>query len=78
MYSHTILLFSLYTFELNFGQTIWGKTHVLLGTSRGQYFRTLWEYDGNKGKKTKIPSPLAPSKRKNWTVHECRLSLLIA
>jgi hypothetical protein len=77
MYSHTILLFTLYTCELNFGQTIWGKTHVLLGTSWGQHFRTLWEYDGNKGKKTKILPP-PPQKEKNWTVHECMLSLLIA
>jgi len=30
--------FQLYTCELNFGQTIWGKTHVLLGTSWGQHF----------------------------------------
>ncbi len=60
MYSHITLFFSLYTCELNFGQTIWGKTQVLLGTSWGQHFRTLWEFDGNKGKKTKISSPPCP------------------
>jgi hypothetical protein len=75
MYSHIILLFSLYTCVLNVGQTIRGKTQVLLGTSWGQHYRTLWEYDGNKGKKTKIPSPPASSKRKKL---DCMLSLLIA
>jgi hypothetical protein len=52
--------------ELNFGQTIWDKTQVLLGTH--------WEQGG----KTKNPSLPTPSKRKkNWTVHECMLRLSI-
>jgi hypothetical protein len=32
-------LFSLYTWELNFGQTIWDKSEVLLGRS----WRRIWE-----------------------------------
>jgi len=32
--------FSLYTRELNFVQTIWNKTQVLLGTSWGTYLGT--------------------------------------
>jgi len=34
------------------------------------------EYIGNKGTKLKI-SLFPPSKEKNWTVHECMLSLPI-
>jgi hypothetical protein len=33
---------------------------------------THWEQGGKKNL-----SPLAPSKRKNWTVHECMLSLSV-
>jgi hypothetical protein len=41
-------LFSLYIWELNFGQTIWDhKTQVLLGTSSGMHLGTLWELNGN-------------------------------
>jgi hypothetical protein len=32
-------LFSLYTWELNFGQTKWDKIEVLLGT----FYGTTWE-----------------------------------
>jgi hypothetical protein len=39
-------LCSLYTWELNFGQTTWDKTHVLWGTSWGMHLGT-WEHDGN-------------------------------
>jgi len=56
-------LFNLYTWELNFGQTIWNKTKVLLGTSYGMYLRTLWEHDGHtlrtKKKKTFFPCLVA-------------------
>ncbi len=73
--------FSLFTWELNFGQTIWAKSEVLLGTS----WRTNWELGKpygnmmieNKEEKQKIPLPTAPRKEKNWTVHECMLSLPI-
>jgi len=41
-------LFSLYTWELNFGQTIWDhKTQVPLGTSSGMHLGTVWELNGN-------------------------------
>ncbi len=76
--------------ELNFRQTIWDKTLVLLGTSWGTHLGTLWEFQnplktwwqhyghiGNKGKKQKIPLPLHTQKEKNWTTHECMLSLPI-
>jgi hypothetical protein len=48
---------------LNFGQTIWDKTKVLLGTSWGIYLKTFWEDDKNtklriKTKKKKFLSPL--------------------
>jgi hypothetical protein len=47
-------LCSLYTWELNFGQTIWDKTKVLpFGTSWGIYLGTVWEQE----KKTKNPFP---------------------
>jgi hypothetical protein len=64
----------LYPGELNFGQTIWDKNQVLLGTSWG-----IWEHLGNKGeKKQKILVPPTPlKKKKNWIVHECMLSLSI-
>jgi hypothetical protein len=32
---------------------------------------------GNRGKKQKTPLPLPPQKEKNWTIHECMLSLPI-
>jgi hypothetical protein len=38
-------LFSLYPWELNFGQTIRDKTQVLLGTSSGAHLGTVWELD---------------------------------
>jgi len=34
------ILFGLQTGELNFGQTIWDKTQVLLGTTWGTYLGT--------------------------------------
>ncbi len=62
-------LFSLYTWELNFGQTVWDKTQVLLGTSWGIHLRTFWELDGNKGKNKNPPPPSPP-----WTHHQFRFS----
>jgi hypothetical protein len=53
-------LLSLYTWELNFGQTIWDKTNMLLGKSWGIYLKTFWEHDKNTlktKKKTKFPFP---------------------
>ncbi len=44
-----------YIWELNFKQTIWDKSEVLLGMSWGTY----WEHIGNKHK-TKIHSPFPP------------------
>jgi len=60
-----------YIWELNFKQTIWDKSEVLLGMSWG----THWEYIGNKDKtKFPPPSPPPPLKRKkldlSW-VHAC-------
>jgi len=58
-------LFSLYTGELKFAQT-----QVLLGTSRGTHFRTLWELDGNmlgireKNKKFLFSPPLLQKEKK--------------
>jgi hypothetical protein len=53
-------LFNLYTWELNFGQTIWDKTQVLLGTS----WEHIWEHFKNKGKTQNNPcSPLPPLKK---------------
>jgi len=59
-YTCWLYLFSLYTCELNFGQTIWDKTQVILGTSWGTHSGTWWEHIGNKGgkKKSSLPSPL--------------------
>jgi len=65
---------------LKFGQTIWDKTQVLLGTS----WKCSWEHFGNlkpfgnmmgtRGKKNHIPPP---QKIKFWVVHECMMSFLI-
>jgi hypothetical protein len=54
---------------VNFGQTIWDKTQVLLGISWGMYLGTLWEHDGNtlrtrEKQKPKTPLPPTPSKKK--------------
>jgi hypothetical protein len=76
-------LFILYIGVLNFGQIIWDKTHVLLGTSWGTHVGTFWELNGNiwehiknKGKKQKTP-PTPPPKGKNRAHHECMLNLCI-
>jgi hypothetical protein len=61
-------LYSSYTGELNFGQTIWDKTQVLLGTSSGTHLGTLrepfgnmlgthWEQGEKNKKKSLVPSP---------------------
>ncbi len=42
MYSLLAYYFSSYSRELNFGQTIWDKIEVLLGT-----WGTSWEHDKN-------------------------------
>jgi hypothetical protein len=47
-------LFTLFKGELNFGQTIWDKNQVLLGTSWGNTLGT-WEHDGNKDEKQENP-----------------------
>ncbi len=42
-YNMSAYIFSLYTWELSFGQTIWDKTQVLLGISWGMHLKTLWK-----------------------------------
>jgi hypothetical protein len=54
--AHVFILFS----ELNFAQTIWDKSEVLLGRSGGNNLRTwgtCWEHVGNKGKNKEILPP---------------------
>ncbi len=64
-------LFSLCTGKLNFGQTIWDKTQVLLGTSWELHLGTHWEQRN----KTQNPWPCPLKKKKNWIIHEwCILS----
>ncbi len=59
--------------ELNFGQTIWDKTQVLLGASWGTHLGTIWDQG-----KPPPPRPQHPSqKEKSWTLHEFMLSLPI-
>jgi hypothetical protein len=70
-----VYLFSLYTWELNFGQTIWDKTEVLWGAFRvttwepGELMGTHTEHDENKEKRQKKKPTPPPSyqvlKRKN-------------
>ncbi len=68
-------LFSLYTWELNFGQTIWGievrcyweRPKEQPGTLRNA-MRTPWEHIGSEGEKNPARPP--PPKEKNWTPHE--------
>jgi hypothetical protein len=58
---------------VNFGQTIWDKTQVLLGISWGMYLETLWEHDGNtlrtREKKRKILLPQPPQKETRFVTH---------
>jgi hypothetical protein len=57
MYTFGFHLFSLYTGELRFGQTMWDKTQILLGTSWGTHWKQV--------KKTKNPYfPPSPLKKK--------------
>jgi len=61
-YTCKVYLFSIYTWELNSGQTIWDKAEVVLGTfwePFGNMIRTHWEHEKN----TQNPSA-SPSKRK--------------
>ncbi len=69
---------SVYIHEsLNFGQTTWAKSKELLRTSWG----TLEELENHLGTRDIcicVYIPLDPyQKEKNWTVHECTLSLPI-
>jgi hypothetical protein len=66
-------LFSLYTWELNFRQTVWDKSNVLLRTSWGitwepfgNLIRTSWEHDENtlRTPKTKKYIAHSPPKEK--------------
>jgi hypothetical protein len=67
---------------LNFTQT---KPHRIKHRCYGEHLEehflnplgTRWEHIGNKEGKKKIHLPLPPQKEKNWTVHECMLSLSI-
>jgi hypothetical protein len=56
---------------VNFGQTIWDKTQVLLGISWGMHLGTLWEHDGNtlrtRGKKQNKTNPSSPTPSKKTT-----------
>ncbi len=58
--ANVLHLFSLYSWELNFGQTLWNKSEVLLGTSweLGEPYknkmRTHWEPQKIKNQKSKI------------------------
>ncbi len=55
-------IFSSYTGELRFEQTMWDRTQVLLGTSWGTHLGT-WEHIGNKWKKQKnLYTPLQKEK----------------
>ncbi len=66
-------LFSLCTWELNFGQTIWDKTKVIWGTfwvttwepgePYGNTYRAWWE-QGKKEKRKNPPPPLPSPKKK--------------
>jgi len=57
-----------------FGQTIWNKIEVLLGTS----WWTTWKLGEPNGNMLKIREPpLPPPQEKNWAFHECMLNLLI-
>jgi len=71
------------TWKLNFGQTIWNnRPEVLLGTFWGNNLGTWEPHENMKGMhreqgiKQKPPSP-PPSKRKNWTLHKCKLNIFI-
>jgi hypothetical protein len=72
-------LFSLHTWELNFGQTIWDKIEVRLWTTWEleepceNMMRTHWE----QGKKQEITPPTPPPKENIGPHHEHMLSLLI-
>jgi hypothetical protein len=57
--------------ELNFVQTIWDKTEVLLRNNLG----TWWEHWEQEKKKQK--NPHSPLQEKNWTPQEGILSLFI-
>jgi hypothetical protein len=62
VYNRRFHLFSIYTGELNFGQTIWDKTQVLLGTYWGMHLGTHWEQRN----KTNNPCP-PPTHKKQKT-----------
>jgi hypothetical protein len=59
---------------MNFGQTIWDKTQVLLGTSWGTHLETMREQEN----KTNNPIPPLPAaNRKKLDRSWCMLSLPI-
>jgi hypothetical protein len=79
-------LFSLHTWELNFGQTICHRTEVLLGISYGDNLRT-WEnpmgthWEQGEKPKYKPPPPSTPpsifKRKKSGPLHECIQNLYI-
>jgi hypothetical protein len=62
--------------EDNFGQSMWDKSVVLLGTSWGNTLGTWWEQQEIKKFNTH-PSPPLPPKRKNPGLLGCMLHCLI-
>ncbi len=78
-------LFTLYTRELTFGQSMWNQNEVLHATFWGttwEQWGTSWEHIENMmetREKRKIFLLLILSrKEKNWTCHESMLSLSLA
>jgi hypothetical protein len=74
--SPPVLLYGLYPWKLNCGQSIWNKTDVLLGTSWGIFEHPLGNLMGThwkqEKKEEKNPSPPPPTpKVKNNPLNAC-------
>lgn len=55
--------------------TLLDKIKVSLG-NMGNLMETPWEHDRNTTQKIPSPLPLPPKGKKDWTLHECMLSLV--
>jgi hypothetical protein len=68
----------IYTWELTFGQIIWDKIELVLGTSWGITWELVECFENLMGTHWETKKILLSlSKKKNWAPHEGRLSILI-
>jgi len=67
----------IYTSEFSFGQIIWDKIELVLGTSWGITLELVECFGNLMGTHWEFEKSFPPFQRKNWAPHEGMLSILI-